>query len=88
MLDLILLLTVLVEAGCMIAVLLLILCIIRQGREDFRLFRRKETPIQEPEDTAEEPETRRKSVDEGIDNLMTYSLDVAKETRRGREEWP
>lgn len=83
MLNLILLMTVLVEAGCMIALLLLILCMIRHGQEDFGLFRRK-APTPEPE----EPEPRRKSVDEGIDNLMTYSLDVAKENRRGREEWP
>lgn len=87
MLNLILLMTVLVEAGCMIALLLLILCIIRHGQEDFGLFRHKK-PKMEPKEAPEEPEPRRKSVDEGIDNLMTYSLDVAKENRRGREEWP
>lgn len=87
MLNLILLMTVLVEAGCMIALLLLILCMIRHG-QDFGLLPHKTPPKAEPEETQEEPEPRRKSVDEGIDNLMTYSLDVAKENRRGREEWP
>lgn len=52
------------------------------------LLRRKTPPKTEPENAPEEPEPRRKSVDEGIDNLMTYSLDVAKENRRGRAEWP
>lgn len=86
MLNLILLMAVLAEIGCMVALLLLIWCIVRNG-QDFGLFQSK-APKAEPEKDPEEPGPRRKSVDEGIDNLMTYSLDVAKENRRGREEWP
>lgn len=84
MLNLILLMTVLVEAGCMIALLLLILCIIRHGQEDFGLFRHKK-PKMEPEETPEEPEPRQKSVEQGIDNLMTYDLNTMKASLKGRE---
>lgn len=43
-----------------------------------------EAPEKVPE-APEEPTDRQKSVEQGIDNLMTYSLETMKASRKGRE---
>ena len=47
-----------------------------------------EAPEKAPE-APEEPTDRQKSVEQGIDNLMTYSLETMKASRkdRGGESW-
>ena len=52
-----------------------------------RLLREIKTPTPtEPEKPeAEEPTDRQKSVEQRIDNLMTYSLETMKASRKGRE---
>lgn len=46
------------------------------------------SPAKEPEKAAEEteePTDRQKSVEQGIDNLMTYDLNTMKASLKGRE---
>lgn len=46
------------------------------------------SPVKEPEKAAEAPEEptdRQKSMEQGIDNLMTYSLETMKASRKGLE---
>ena len=54
---------------------------------DLRLLREIKAPSPtEPEKPeAEEPTDRQKSVEQGIDNLMTYDLNTMKASLKGRE---
>lgn len=54
---------------------------------DLRLLREIKAPSPtEPEKSeAEEPTDRQKSVEQGIDNLMTYDLNTMKASLKGRE---
>ncbi len=51
-----------------------------------RLLREIKDPSPEPKESkAEEPTDRQKSVEQGIDNLMTYDLNTMKASLKGRE---
>nr|DAD96179.1 MAG TPA: hypothetical protein [Myoviridae sp. ctlnK45] len=43
------------------------------------------SPTEPEKPEAEEPTDRQKSVEQGIDNLMTYGLDTMKASLKGRE---
>lgn len=43
------------------------------------------TPTEPEKPEAEEPTDRQKSVEQGIDNLMTYDLNTMKASLKGRE---
>ena len=50
-----------------------------------RLLREIKAPTEPEKPEAEEPTDRQKSVEQGIDNLMTYDLNTMKASLKGRE---